>query len=329
MAVNFKLVVPLADETEFIDYDSIQFSSTPYNCDTSKLSDYSAERYVDGVYQGYATDYVSDSFLSKTVVITIKNSYFKNLVLYFEKETFNVGENNSINYVLGSSSSAKKAESSSNIFFISLDNYENQITFSIKIPSKKRLCLNAIVFDYINEYTYRDVKSLSFGYEIASNNKLPNFGLGIPYGSLIFTTRDNNLLTLMEKKSLQTKATFYFYYNGKSIGNLNAKSWNYEEKTFSFSVELSKDISRWEKITVYNYISSSILTAYDLFLALFEYTNLKYYNIENTTKLSKITLKNCTFDNINLYEAFVWFCNLTQTCVYINRNDVLEVVDYV
>ena len=139
------------------------------------------------------------------------------------------------------------------------------------------------------------------------------------------------LLSMLSRyySEINSRARADFYYNGKSIGNLNAKIWNYEEKTFSFSVELSKDISRWEKITVYNYISSSILTAYDLFLALFEYTNLKYYNIENTTKLSKITLKNCTFDNINLYEAFVWFCNLTQTCVYINRNDVLEVVDYV
>jgi len=332
---------PLGDET-YLNYEEMEFEPTANNANSSMLSKVNISKapfilgqsaFGDGSvlmtsYPGIISFEKSSYNSSCDYNIYIINSNIKNIKIYFDTA---IGDYATSIQLITNTLDVIVENTNPSVFEYEFDDYTDSLRIQIlkwSVPHH-HIVINAIIAGYSEQRTYteRDIKNLVCSQEISGDNTLPSFGLIGQYGSFKIMDRKSELLNFMNKNMLRDNTEIIIKYNGNLIGTFYSKLWTYEEKSKSFSVQLEDKTKDLNNILVPKLGYVSNMSALDLMYILLGYSN--YKDIVESVELFGIWIQDFYMEECSLYEAFNKFCQLTQTCIFVNQDGVLEVVDYV
>lgn len=332
---------PLGDQT-YLNYEEMGFEPTTNNVNKLSLSTVNITKkpfllgnsafgdnsVLMSSYPGIIDSDQSSYNGSCDYNIYIINSNIKNIKIYFDTA---VGEYATSIQLITNTLDITVANTNPSVFEYNFDDYVDSLRIQILKWSAvgKNVIINAIIAGFSEQRTYteRDIKNLVCSQEISGDNTLPSFGLIGQYGSFKIMDRKNELLDFMNKNMLRDNSEITIKYNGNLIGTFYSKSWTYEEKSKSFSVQLEDKTKDLNNILVPRLGYVSMMSALDLIYILLGYSN--YKDLVETAELFGIWIQDFYMEECSLYEAFNKFCQLTQTCLFVNQDGLLEVVDYV
>lgn len=332
---------PLGDET-YLNYEEMVFEHTANNATPSMLSKVNISKapfilgqsaFGDGSvlmssYPGIISYEKSRYNGGCDYNIYIINSNIKNIKIYFDTA---VGDYATSIQLITNTLDVIVENTNPSVFEYEFDEYVDSLRMQIlkwSVPDH-HIVINAIKAGYSEQRTYteRDIKNLVCSQEISGDNTLPSFGLIGQYGSFKIMDRKSELLDFMNKNMLRDNTEVIIKYNGTLIGTFYSKLWTYEEKSKSFNVELEDKTKDLNNIIISKLTYVPKMNAVNLLSILFYYSN--YKDIIYPEKIVEYWIRDFYMEECSLYEAFNKFCQLTQTCMFVNQSGVLEVVNYV
>lgn len=218
-------------------------------------------------------------------------------------------------------------------FYKTFEEEQDYIDIKITKWSKPNsyISIDSILNEIEEYYDKNSIKNLVIGQEIASDNKMPNFSVIGQYGSFDIIDKNRSIREYMKEGLLRDTSVINIYNEETLIGTFESEKWNTNSEEEKYSITLKNGIEKFSDIIVPKIKYKSNQTALDLIYYLFTFTNLQsiFFDNDIKNKLQNILITNFYSESNDLLTQLNKFCNLTMTCIYINANGEMGIIDYV
>lgn len=188
------------------------------------------------------------------------------------------------------------------------------------------------IYTGLNEvYSKEALKSVSVGKRTPANSNQPEYGFMSQYGSFEIYDVDKSIENYIKDGVITDKTEIYCYYKDYLLGSYYSNTLQYSPQTRVLDVQVSDGSHKYANTYVEQIPYLENKNAFDLFLILFSYCGKKDYVMtkELENKLKNINIKYFYEESGSLLSKLNEFGNITQTNIFINSDDNLEVVELV